>query len=286
VNAAFGTSCLTSNTTGNQNCGFGAYSLQYNTTASSNSGFGAYSLQNNTVGGSNSAFGRNALQANTTGSFNTALGVYALDVNVEGTGNTALGAYALHAGLSGSSDAYVYTTGVGYNAQVSASNQVQLGSSSTTTYCYGAVQNRSDIRDKTDVRDTVLGLDFICALRAVDYKWDMRDDYRPAPDGHQEPYAPGPLSSYTHDGTKKRTRYHHGLIAQEVRATMEALGVDFGGFQNHAINGGDDVMSLGYTELIAPLIKATQELRTKVQGLTENLQALQFEVEGLKRSEP
>ena len=37
--------------------------------------------------------------------------------------------------------------------------------------------------------------------------------------------------------------------------------MDFGGFQDHAVNGGQDVLSLGYMELIAPLIKAVQELR-------------------------
>ena len=46
-----------------------------------------------------------------------------------------------------------------------------------TTYVYGTVQNRSDSRDKADVRDTVLGLDFINKLRPVDFKWDLREQY-------------------------------------------------------------------------------------------------------------
>ena len=41
----------------------------------------------------------------------------------------------------------------------------------------------------------------------------------------------------------------------------------FGGLQDHKINGGDDVLSIGYTELIAPLIKAIQELTARVVEL-------------------
>jgi hypothetical protein len=125
-------------------------------------------------------------------------------------------------------------------------------------YAYGAVQNRSDARDKKDVQDTALGLDFIKALRPVDFRWDYRDDYRE--DGK-------PLSDVVTDGSKKRARFHHGLIAQEVKAACKVAGVEFGGYQDHKVNGGEDVMSLGYEEFIAPLIKAVQELAAEVEML-------------------
>ena len=54
-----------------------------------------------------------------------------------------------------------------------------------------------------------------------------------------------------------------GLIAQELKQTMDAMGVDFGGYQDHTINGGEDVLSIGYEEMIAPLIKAIQELKAE-----------------------
>jgi hypothetical protein len=57
------------------------------------------------------------------------------------------------------------------------------------------------------------------------------------------------------------------LIAQEVKQLIESTGVDFGGFQNANHNGGDDVMAIGYDELIAPLIKAVQQLSAKVAAL-------------------
>ena len=75
------------------------------------------------------------------------------------------------------------------------------------------------------------------------------------------------LVNITHDGSKKRNRFHHGLIAQEVKAVLDEKGIDFGGFKDHKVNGGDDVLSIGYGELIAPLIKAIQELSAEVAVL-------------------
>lgn len=54
------------------------------------------------------------------------------------------------------------------------------------------------------------------------------------------------------------------MIAQELPA-------EFGGVQNHALNGGDDVYSVGYEEFIAPLIKAVQELSAENKMLKVHL---------------
>jgi len=256
---------------------FGASAGQSNTTGSYNSAFGNDSLKSNTTGSYNSAFGSSSLASNTSGTDNVAIGINALLNNLTGSYNTAVGGVA---GTSITTESNV--TCLGDNAQVTDSNQVQLGNSATTTYVYGTVQNRSDLRDKTEVRDTVLGLDFINELRAVDYKWDIREDYK------TEMPTQGELSdedfkivmdewlesvkldNLTHDGTNTRTRYHHGLIAQEVKDVIEASGVDFGGFQDHSVNGGQDVLSIGYTELIAPMIKAIQELTARINVLEGN----------------
>jgi len=209
----------------------------------------------------------------TGGSYNTYAGYNAAALAYTGSYNTFIGHYA---GIG--NDNRTNCTGLGYYANTTGNNQVQLGDSTTTTYAYGAVQNRSDIRDKADVRDTTLGLDFIMALRPVDFKWDLRESYKTPP-----PAAPSPeateeekenhalqlqewkqandISNITHDGTHKRARYHHGLIAQEVKQTLDAKGIDFGGYQDHSIKGGKDVQSIGYNELVAPLIKAIQELK-------------------------
>jgi hypothetical protein len=297
-NSALGDLALRFNQTGVNNSAVGFNALRDNVGGSNNSAFGTGALLNNIAGG-NSALGADALTANTTGANNVAVGLSALANNLEGSGNSAFGTGALLANTTGASNTAVgndaFITGAsnsnssafGASAQVTGSNQVQLGNSATTVYAYGAVQDRSDVRDKTDVRDTALGLEFINALRPVDFKWDMREDYRtppptfPAPDASKEELAAyaeaqaawsesARLANLEHDGTHKRTRYHHGLIAQEVKAVLEDSNVDFGGFQDHSIKGGDDVLSIGYVELIAPLIKAIQELKAEIETLKAN----------------
>ena len=46
---------------------------------------------------------------------------------------------------------------------------------------------------------------------------------------------------------------------------MTELSIDFGGYQDHTINGGLDQLSIGYQELFSPLIKSIQELNTKLK---------------------
>ena len=268
-----------------------------------NTAFGASALAASTSGAGNTAIGGSSLSGITTGSLNTAVGYLAgsgigarnnnviigaqSGTSIMGDANVVLGNASLGntTGIgAGSNTAVGYNTlvsvttnlncaGFGNGADITGSNQVQLGNSSTTTYVYGTVQNRSDLRDKADVRDTQLGLNFVHALRPVDYKWDMREDYRPPMPDPEDVEAMAAwrearaIENLTHDGSKKRSRFHHGLIAQEVKAILDAQGIDFGGYQDHKIAGGDDVLSIGYDELIAPLIKAIQELTARVQQL-------------------
>jgi hypothetical protein len=256
---------------GTSNTVFGSTAHASATTGSQNTIIGRAAGNALTVATNCTAIGNQALINGTAGA-NTAIGSIALSALTAGAGyanNTALG-YAALSSLT----AYSNATGLGANTDVTGNNQVQIGDAATTTYVYGTVQNRSDLRDKTEIRDTQLGLSFINSLRPVDYKWDMREDYKPA-----RPYdvenkeemaiwlEACKLSNINRDGSKKRNRLHHGLIAQEVKAVLDAQGIDFGGFQDHKVAGGDDVLSIGYDELIAPLIKAIQELTARVQQL-------------------
>jgi len=268
------------------NTSYGTLALNSNTVGDSNTAHGYLALTANTTGSRNTASGRNALSSNTTGSNNTANGRDALNSNTVGNYNTAHGYLALSANT-----AYNNVSGLGHNVQVTGSDQVQLGNSNTTVYTQsGTVSSRSDLRDKADVRDTILGLDFITALRPVDYRWDLRDDYKPDAPTEPEPLKDDAteqdiqahelaLSQYEndhaewliavkhenliHDGTHKRSRYHHGVIAQEIAGVIAESGVDFGGYQDHKVNGGEDVLTIAYSELIGPLIKALQELNQK-----------------------
>lgn len=298
-NIALGQGVLQNATTGQYNIGLGQNSLNKLTVGSYNSGFGYSTLLNNLTGISNIAFGHNALYANTSGNYNSAFGYQALFGNTTGSQNGAFGYSCLYANTIGvgnfafghvalalnqgnyctaighSSGRYTIAGGdltdydnitcLGYDSRASGDNQVQLGNSSTTTYAYGAVQDRSDERDKADIEDTDLGLEFIEALRPRQFRWDYREDYLESVENEET--GEKELVEIPRDGSKKRNRMHQGLIAQEVKEVMDDLGVDFGGYQDHAINEGCDVLSLGYQEFIAPLIKAIQELSARVKDL-------------------
>jgi hypothetical protein len=293
-NTSIGSNALSNNTSGSDNIAIGQGALYYTESASNNVVIGSSSMVFSGLASDCVAVGTRTLIYN-NGVVNTACGHWALTGCTTGLTNSAFGGYCLT-----NLTTFSNCTGLGFNAQVTGSNQVQLGNSDTTAYSYGAVQNRSDLRDKADIRDTELGLDFIDALRPVDYKWDMREDYRQeapesvikpteisedASDEDKAKYAEelaayesyvvakdqwleeSQLANITHDGSKKRSRYHHGLIAQEVKAVLDQQGIDFGGFQDHSLKGGDDVLSIGYVELIAPMIKAIQELKYRVEEL-------------------
>jgi hypothetical protein len=294
-NTVVGFVAMNANLTGTRNTVMGAEAMRSTKTANDCVVIGQEAAKNvSATSDQITVVGAYALgQISTGGCTNsTAIGYNALLTLTSGAGNTAVGAAAL------STSATVDNCfGIGVAAAVTGSNQGQLGNSLVTTYAYGAVQNRSDARDKSDVRDTELGLSFINALRPVDFKWDYRDDYRQSVDEAPKPpelpsvkaskeekdayeaamivfnakkiewQEKNKLSNVVRDGSKKRNRYHQGLIAQEVKAACDAAGVEFGGYQDHSVKGGDDVLSIGYEELIAPLIKAVQELSAEVQSL-------------------
>lgn len=273
-NVFIGNECGRDNTTGERHVAIGYLSMRYNTTGLRNSAIGYAALRDNISGSNNVALGYSALIKNTTGSNNVAFGYGALLSNLSGINNVGLGRDSLRFTTTGTNnETYSNSVGLGYATRVSGSNQIQLGNSSTTAYAFGAIQDRSDARDKTDIRNTKLGLDFINHLRPVDFRWDLRDDYVEQVEVIDEKTGNiigANVINLKKDGSRKRGRYHHGLIAQEVADAIEKVGVDFGGFQDHSRSGGDEVLSLGYTELICPLIKAVQELAERVKLLEDN----------------
>ena len=195
---------------------------------------------------------------------NIAIGLFALN-NVNTQQNIAIGQYAL------SYQRYSNCIGIGYGVTVTGNNQIQLGDSSTTVYCYGPVQDRSDARDKIDIQDSNHGLDFIKKLRARMWRWNHRERYStPAMDENGKYYR----KEVPNDGSRAGKRYHYGLIAQELQDILIKNNIDFGGFQDHNINNGEDVMSIGYNELIAPIIKAIQEQQEIIEQLQKDISQL------------
>lgn len=112
---------------------------------------------------------------------------------------------------------------------------------------HGTLVGTSDFRLKTDIQDCDLGLDFITHLKPKKYKIYNKPD-----------------------------RIRYGLIAQDVEKLVidkESIYTKEKCFATETKDGEyiDEIYGMNYTELIAPMIKAIQELSDKVTKLEESL---------------
>ena len=223
------------------------------------------------------AIGTSALPTN-TGEYNIAIGYQALKSQNSYNDNVAIGRNSLGSSTSGyynvgigsnslsNLTTYNSCVGLGNNAQVTGSSQVQLGNTSVTVYAQKALVVRSDARDKLDIEDSPLGLNFIMKLRPRKYRMNSREAYFEQ-DKERDFTA-------TNDGSKAGKRPHYGLVAQEVKEAMNELGVDFAGYLDSKVDGGEDVLSLGYAEFIAPMVKAIQQQQQIIEQLQKEVEML------------
>jgi hypothetical protein len=116
----------------------------------------------------------------------------------------------------------------------------------------------------------------------VDFNWDYRTDYREFVEEKQTKTVEnidefsGKITTkqvettllkvvhHPKDGSKTRAGYHHGFIAQELKETSERIGLEFGGYKIDEQGS----FKVSYSELIAPMIKAIQELSKEVARLS------------------
>lgn len=264
-NSCFGTSSLHLNESGSQNVAFGHSSCLFNRTGNNNTSIGYFSMRSNQNSDS-TAVGCNCLQSNFSGNQNTAVGSQALKSDSLGVDNTAVGFESmLNLGTDNSSYCYGNTsigagsmkdantgnlltcvgyktsvngeniensTALGYEAQITKSNQVVIGNSSVTEIGGNVSWSTfSDLRLKNNILENVKGLEFITKLRPV---------------------------TYTTNGEKRRT----GLIAQEVEKACEECQYDFDGViipENE-----NDYYKISYSTFIPCLILCIQELTNMI----------------------
>ena len=242
-------------TTGNgiQNTAVGSQALQQNTTGYGNTASGYQTLFSDDTGVDNTASGYQSLYSNTSGAYNTASGEAAGSSNSTGNWNTFLGAFS-DANANNLDDA----TAIGYDALVDASNHVRIGDLNVTQIGgQVAWSNLSDARAKTDIRDLDLGLDFVMALRPVSFMMQHGNG-----------------------------RTDMGFVAQDVEVL---LGDDY----NVLGIGGDKdrTLSLRYTDLMAPVVKAIQEQQgtierqqAQITDQAKTIQAQRAQLDALKTS--
>ena len=134
-------------------------------------------------------------------------------------------------------------------------------------YVVNANSSLSDERTKFDIKDLPLGLDFINKLRPVSYK---RKDAQSVVEKTGEVDEFGIEKTIT----KPRVgiRKHCGFIAQEVRSSLSDE--SFSIWQLADVTDPDSEQALVYEELIAPMIKAIQQLSKKINDLEAEIAEL------------
>ena len=147
-NTADGILALVNNLTGNDNTATGFQSLYSDTTGSANTGEGSFALFNNTTGYFNTATGYQSLQNNIGGFENTAIGVDALFDNQDGNYNTAVGANALITNSSGN-----YNTATGLGALYSNTS----GRENTATGVSALIDNTTGVENTADGTNALFG---------------------------------------------------------------------------------------------------------------------------------
>ena len=172
---------------------------------------------------------------------------------------------------------------IGYGSVTDGPNKIRLGNSSIAT-CNIQVDWTvdSDERIKENIQDADAGLEFINALRPVSFtrkhpaEWpeEIREKrYKEGRASKDEDGNEVTVSTLTFDVDTQQaikdefdsTSRVDGLIAQEVKAAIDTLGVSFNGIDESA-NGK---MGIQYSTLVVPLIKAVQTLSAKVKALEE-----------------
>lgn len=281
-NTATGAGALASNTTGNANTANGNTALFANTTGYWNTANGAVSLVSNKTGNYNTANGTQALYFNYSGMYNTAIGASTLTQNNSGSYNTASGGNALWNNYASGNTATgyasllantggTYNTAIGYYANVgsgyltnataigngaivNASNKIVLGNASAATVGgYGVWSNYSDVRLKENIQyKNDLGLSFITALKTASF-------------------------NYKKDVNKVR---RDGLIAQDVQATLEKLGVKWSGLV--VDDDEQKTLNISYESLTIPLINSVKELKAENDKLRKDNEALLSRIEKIE----
>ena len=209
-----------------------------------------------TTGNGNVVIGGNGGQAITTGTNNTIVGVSSGATQTTQSNNTIFGYNSRATDTLGAARANCGIFGDAITNVLSGDNEIQIGKSTTTVYTY-ATATRSDERDKADIKPEPLGLNFIEKLKPVQYRWNYREEYRVQNED-------GTITELPNDGSKKRNRFHNGFLAQDIQQTTQELNTDWAGLKHGSHNGGTDVYNIDYNELIAPMVRAIQELQQRI----------------------
>ena len=278
-NIAIGKNALKDHNSGNGNVAIGHEAAYYCDGHSDCVAIGAYALAKPSSGSTlwSTAVGSGTMLANegwactavgkdavdgssSSANYNTGVGYEAIHDVSSGEGNSALGSNAGNGCGSGA-----YNVFLGYNAgnntlstgdnciligknsapsSASVDNEITLGNADTATLRCNTqtISSLSDKRDKTDINQLDLGLDFVDSLKPVKFKWQTRD------------------------GNGKDGSYEHGFIAQDLQKIQKDNDADYLGL---VMDENPERLEASYGKLVPVLVKAIQELKQEINQLKE-----------------
>lgn len=139
-----------------------------------------------------------------------------------------------------------------------STNSSDLGNSTylwRDLYRAGSTYTSSDVRLKTEIQDSDLGLSFINSIRPVKYKWS---EVKSIEQNEEE--------------SRVGVRYHYGFIAQEIKNIAPE---DFAGWALSDKNDPSSLQMIVFEEFISPMVKAIQELSEENNLMKERLAILE-----------
>ena len=162
-----------------------------------------------------------------------------LSINT-GSGNTCIGRESGDAITTGSNNIIIGKSAAASSTTVS--DEITLGNSSISSLRCNTqtISSLSDGRDKTEIENLPLGLDFIDTLRPVKFKWDTRD------------------------GNGKDGTHEIGFIAQELQAVQKESDTEY---LKMVIDENPDRLEASYGQLVPILVQAIKELSAQVKEL-------------------
>jgi len=274
-NIGIGPGTLSYNT-GNFNIAIGNGPLSRNT-GYFNTAVGIDTLVYNYKGGSNTAIGVGALLYNETGDFNTAIGFNALNclnvynqTTVDGSNNTAVGYNAGYNDFNGYANLYLgynsnqlqsldytynyiynYSTAIGANATITASNQIVLGGFNSSVYPTVYIPGNLDVSGNVDVSSNVVVQGTVTASG-----FPLVSDYRIKTNviSLSDSFTVDNLNPVTYFNLKTK-KQDIGLIAHELQEWYPCL--------VNGIKDGNTTQSVNYTGLIPVLINEIKLLKER-----------------------
>ena len=209
----------------------------------------SYPAENNVI------LGAQALRYNQSGrGINESVFIGARSGKTYATTNSVMIGYeADHATSSGSGSAGTNNIIIGYQAKGTnkfSSNEITLGNSSIASLRCNVqtISSLSDRRDKTNIENIPVGLNYINALRPVKFDWARRDG--------------------SYEGKKA-----FGFIAQELDEVQEQFG--YGEYTNLTYHADPNRLEASPMNSYPILVKAVQELSQQNQDLLRRIEELE-----------